>query len=257
MPQTAEPRLPLFCSPPPEPVPACHRNHGSPADQALTTIVTILAGHGYNFSIPSWDGDAYLRISNALQALTELTITSHGDITWEYRSVRYPRASEHRLTGTAIELLDPDHTEPLPALPPDHLKLTPLGAIRHALTSYGLTATITQLSTDIGPILTAANPRQPCRGSITITSDGELAWNTRAPHHPDGGVPLPDIAATITRALTRAQHPATRHAMSAPARPSSGRWSRCHGVSGDGAYARGARCDASLPGRPRKPMPLR
>ena len=58
--------------------PACYRNPVSPADQALTTIMTMLADHGYNFSIPSWDGDAYLRISNALQALTELTITSRG-----------------------------------------------------------------------------------------------------------------------------------------------------------------------------------
>jgi hypothetical protein len=203
--------------PPPEPAPACYRNPESPADQALTTIITMLAADGYNFSIPSWDGDAYLRISNALQALTELTITSHGDITWEYRSFRYPHASERRLTDTAIELLDPDHAKPLPALPPGHLNLTALGAIRHALTHHGLTATITQPRTDIEPILTAANPRQPYRGTITMTSDGELQWNTRAPHHPDGGIPLPDIAATITRALTQAHHPATRHQHEEPA----------------------------------------
>ena len=96
-------------------MPACYRNTGSPADQALTAIMTMLADHGYNFTIPAWDGHAYLRISNALQALTDLTITSRGDVTWEYRSVRYPHASERRLTGVAIELLDPDHTQPLRA----------------------------------------------------------------------------------------------------------------------------------------------
>jgi hypothetical protein len=194
------------------PAPACYRNPGSPADQALTAIVSALADHGYNFSIPSWDGDAYLRISNAQQAITDLTITSAGDITWQYRSSRYPHTSERQLTAVAIELLDPDNTRPLPALPPEGLQLTQLGAIRHALTGYGLTAAVTAGNDDnIGPFLAAANPVQPCRGTITISSDGELTWTTRTPHHPGGGIPIPDIAATITRALTQAQHPAVRH----------------------------------------------
>ena len=216
VPQTTEPQEQL--PPPPGKLePACYRNPGSPADQALATIVNALAGHGYTFSIPSWDGNAYLRISNALQALTNLTITSHGDVTWEYRSVRYPHTCECRLSALAIELLDPDHTKPLPALPPDDLRLTQLGAIRHALTSYGFTAAIIAADDDIGPLLTAANPRQPCRGTITMSSDGELQWNTRAPHHPDGGIPLPDIANTISRAFTQARHPAIRHQPEEPA----------------------------------------
>lgn len=200
-----------------KPVPACRRNPASPADRALTTIVKILANDGYNSSIPSWDGHAYLRISNTLQAHTDLTITPHGDITWEYRSARYPHTSERPLIAVAIELLDPDHTKPPPALPPDHLQLTQLGAIRHALTRHGLTAAITAADDDIGPLLTATNPAQPCRSTITISSDGELTWTTRTPHHPDGGIPIPDIATTITRALTQAEHPAIQHQIEEPA----------------------------------------
>jgi hypothetical protein len=211
MPQTT--RAPM---PPPQlskPVPACRRNRTSPADRALAAIVKTLASNGYSFSIPAWDGHAYLRISNARQAVTDLTITPHGDVTWEYRSVRYPCPSERSLIATAIELLDPGTITPLPALAPDHLKLTPLGAIRHALAGYGLTAAITQPDTGIGPLLTAGNPRKPYRGTITITSDGELTWTTRTRHHPDpdSGLHLREIAAAITRALTRADHPATRH----------------------------------------------
>jgi hypothetical protein len=187
-------------------VPACHRNQDSPADQALTTIVNALTGHGYSFSIPSWDGHAYLRISNALQALTDLTITRQGHVTWGYRSSRYPHASERRLIATTIEVLHPGHTKPAPALPPEHLSLTPLGAIRRALADYGFSAVITPAGA--GPILTVSNPAQPWRGTVRITSDGELHWHTRAPHHPDGGILLPHIAGTITRALTRAEHPA-------------------------------------------------
>jgi hypothetical protein len=198
--------------PPPhlsKPVPARRRIPASPADRALATIARILAKDGYSFSIPSWDGHAYMRISNALQAHTELTITPHGDITWEYRSARYPHTSERRLTAVAIELLDPGHAKPEPALPAEPHDFTPLGASRHALTSHGLTATITPTAT--GALLTATNPAQPCRGTILISSDGELTWTTHTPHHPDGGIRLRDIATALTRALTRAQHPATSH----------------------------------------------
>jgi hypothetical protein len=200
--------------PPSEPAPACHRNPGSLADQALTAIVTMLADDGYSFSIPSWDGDAYLRIDNAVQARTELTITSHGNLTWEYRSFRYPHTSPHRLISIAIELLDPDHTRPTPDVPRQYADTPLLGGILHALTGYGFTVTVTETGADTRFVLTITNPSQPWRGSIIMTGDGELQWNTRAPHHPDGGIPLPDIAATIARALARAEH----QAMTQPAR---------------------------------------
>jgi hypothetical protein len=205
MPQTTGTPVP----PPSEPAPACYRNPGSPADQALTTIVSMLAADGYSFSIPSWDGDAYLRIDNAVQALADLTITGHGEVTWEYRTFQYPHTSPDRLIGTAVELLDPDHTGPVPAVPPDYRNAPLLGAILHALSGHGLTVTVTETGADTQFVLTVTNPGQPYRGSIRITGDGELQWNTRAPHHPDGGIPLPGIAATITRALARAHHPAT------------------------------------------------
>jgi hypothetical protein len=208
--------------PPPrlaKPMPACRRNRTSPADRALAAIVKTLAENGYSSSVPAWDGHAYLRISNARQAHADLTITPGGDVTWEYRSVRYPHPCERTLIAAAIELLDPDNITPLPALAPDHLKLTQLGAIRHALAGYGLTAAITQPGPGTGPLLTAASPRKPYRGTLTITSDGELTWTTRTPHHPDpdSGLHLREIAAAITRALTGADHPATSRQQEEPA----------------------------------------
>lgn len=97
--------------------------------------------------------------------------------------------------------------------------------IRFALFRYGFTATVTETGTETGPVLTAANPDQPYRGTIEISDDGELEWRIRAPHHFDGGIPLPDIAATISRALTRAQHPAT-HQQTQTGRPAIVRRSR-------------------------------
>jgi hypothetical protein len=175
------------------------------ADQSLAKIVDLLLPAGYGFTIPAWDGDAYLRINNALRAITALTITSHGNVIWEYRATQPPHLYPSRLVGIAIELLDPDHTRPEPVMGSnDGFPLAEI--IRFYLHRYGLTATITETGTDTGPVLTASNPDQPHRGTIEISDDGELEWRARAPHHPDGGIPLPDIAATISRALTRAKH---------------------------------------------------
>jgi hypothetical protein len=196
--------MPLL--PPAEHAPASYRNPDSPADQALTAIMAMLAGHGYESCVPARDGDAFLRISNALQALTDLTITFDGEIIWDYRTFRYPHTSERRLIATAIEILDPGHTRPLPAMPPERDNLTPLGTAWRALARYGFDGAIARTGT--GSLLGVTNPRQPWRGGVTMTGDGEVQWRTRAPHHPDGGIPLPDIAATITRVLARADHPA-------------------------------------------------
>jgi hypothetical protein len=190
------------------PAPASQRNPASPADQALTKIIDLLLPAGYGFTIPAWDGDAHLKINNALRAITDLTITSHGDLTWEYRSVQCPHLHPARLVGMAIEILDPDHTRCEPALG-DNAGFPLVEIIRYALYRYGFTATIDETSTDTGPVLTATNPRNPSRGTIDISDDGELSWYARAPHHPDGGIPVPSIAATINRALTRAQNPPT------------------------------------------------
>jgi len=84
-----------------------------------------------------------------------------------------------------------------------------VGAIRYALYLYGFAATISETGVDTGPVLTVTNQDRPYRGALEISDDGELSRRIRAPHHPDGGIPLPDIAASISRALTRAQHPAS------------------------------------------------
>ena len=42
--------------------------------------------------------------------------------------------------------------------------------------------------------------------TVEITEDGQLSWQTRAPHHRDGGLTLPDIATSIACSLGRLQH---------------------------------------------------
>jgi hypothetical protein len=171
----------------------------------MAKIVDLLLPVGFGFTVPAWDGDAYFKINNALRAVTDLTITSGGNIIWGYRFTRIPYLEPSRLIGVVLELLNPDWTMPQPTLPRyDGYPLVEI--LRYALSRHGLTATINETGHDTGPVLTVTNPDQPYRGTIDITDDGELQWLTRAPHHQDGGIPLPDIAATIARALTRAKH---------------------------------------------------
>jgi hypothetical protein len=179
---------------------AGRRNPDGPADQALAKIVELLVPGGYGFTVPAWEGDAYLKIMNAPEAITDLTVTSEGNFTWGYRFTLCPHLEPSRLLGVAIEILDPDYPR-VPGLSwRDGFPLVEI--LRYELSQYGFSASISEA----GPVLTVTNPKRPYRGSVEIADGGELSWHARAPHHRDGGIPLLDIAATISRALTRARH---------------------------------------------------
>jgi hypothetical protein len=215
MPQPIGPRVPLF-PPPREPVSACHRNPASPADQALTAIVAILAWPQLQVLHPVL---GRRRLSADQQCPAGSHRPDHHQ-RWRHhpgiqvrplppyqrtpphRRHRAPRPRPHQ--APARTALQPHPTDPARSGPP-------------ALTRHGLTAAIIAADDDIGLVLTVTNPAQPCRGTITMTSDGELQWATRTPCHPDGGIPIPDIATAITRALARAEHPAIRPRNEEPA----------------------------------------
>src|SRR5712691_5840967 len=191
---------------PATPAPASHRNPDSPADQALSTIVDLLLQTGYGFTIPAWDGDAYMKINNALGALTNLTITAEGNVTWEYRSIHGTHIEPAALIVLTISLLDPDTTSPWPDLPLHGSRASILAAASHALFRYGYATSRRQPDPDAYTVLAVTSPALPARGTVEITDDGELSWQTRAPHHRDGGLTLPDIADSIACSLGRLQH---------------------------------------------------
>lgn len=75
-----------------------------------------------------------------------------------------------------------------------------LAAARCALFNYGFTTTSRrQPDPDAYTVLSVTSPALPARGTVAITDDGELSWQTRAPHHRDCGLTLPDIACTLGR----------------------------------------------------------
>jgi hypothetical protein len=146
--------------------PASHRNAANPAGQALTKIVSLLASVGYGFTIPAWNGDACLRINNALRAIADLTLTSRGNVTWEYRSPDCPHLHLSRLVGVAI-------------------KIRGCYRDRHWHLAY--------------PHRDYPSPALPRHNRDLRRRRTRMAHH--ASHHPDGGIPLPNIAATIFRAL--------------------------------------------------------
>jgi hypothetical protein len=177
-----------------------------PADIAIAQVADLLLKVGYGCSIPAWDGSAYLKISNALGAITNLTVTSSGDVTWEYRSTHGTHVDPAGLVVIATSLLDPDALSNRPELPPHRARAAIHVAAGYALLHCNLAVSGQSAGADTFTILTVVNPEQLTRGTVQITDDGELTWQTRAPHHRDGGLALPDIVDGITRALTRAQH---------------------------------------------------
>ena len=195
---------------PAPPAPTSHRKPGNPADQTLTAIVDQLTAGGYPFTMPTRNATASLTTPRT-SACTGLTVTSTGDVIWHYRFPQCPYLYPDRLTALVIGLLDPDRPRPDSIRHP-HGDAPLQDITRHALHRHGLDAILTHVGRGTGPVLIATNPALPCRGIVRLTDDSELTWQTRAPDHRDGGLPLPDIAATIARTLTRAQHPLTHRA---------------------------------------------
>ncbi len=130
---------------------------------------------------------------------------------WEYRSIHGIHVDPARLVAIALDVLDPEGVQPRPEPAPHRPSMAIHAAARHALASLGMT-TVVELAHEITGGLgnfaqtAAANPRCPARGIVDICDDGELCWHIRAPHHRDGGLPLTEITATITRALALAGH---------------------------------------------------
>jgi hypothetical protein len=191
-------------------IPSSEPAIASTAAAELLAIADAMAASGFAAHSPVWDGSAYLAITNARDALCDLTITASGTVTWDYRSRHGSHANPGHITGIVLDLLAPGsnhHLAPAPAPRPGSTLKSTTG---RALASHGMRVILHLLDQDSDYYETYAeiqvtNPATPARGTVHLTDDGDLHWHCRT-RHPAGGITPAEIAATITRALTRAQH---------------------------------------------------
>jgi hypothetical protein len=168
-----------------------------------------LTAAGFESRSPIWDGSAYMKITNARGALSDLTITADGTVTWEYRSRDGRHINPDQITGIVLDLLSPASAQHPATMPARHPDLTLKGAAGRALTERGLQVTFELIGQDHDfyeayAEIQVTNPADPARGTARVTDDGDLSWQCTS--RPPEGITLAEIAATLARALTRAQH---------------------------------------------------
>jgi len=180
------------------------------AASSLLAIADELTATGYGTHSPIWDGSAYFKIYNARGALCDLTITADGTLTWDYRSLHGSHIHPDQITGIVLDLLSPGTSPPAGAATARHPGATLKSAAGRALAARGLHVTLNLIDQDHDYYETFAeihitNPADPSRETARVTDDGDLAWQCHI-HGQAGGITPAEIAATINRALTRAQH---------------------------------------------------
>jgi hypothetical protein len=181
-----------------------------PADQALLSIADQLTAAGFDIRSPAWEETAYLEITNAPGSLSELTVTSYGTVTWEYRPNHAGYMPPNRPAAIVLSLLDPaDRPRSIQAEPQADLTLMSLTG--RALAGHGLAVTLDVLDVnqtfyDTYSELRITNPVRPERGTASLASDGTIWWecHTNHPATPKPALSLADISAAIVQALASA-----------------------------------------------------
>lgn len=172
-----------------------------PADHALLALADRLAAAGLETRSPAWEDRGYLKLINTPGAVSELTITTSGHLTWEYRTRNPGCGTPARLAAIIAALLGPAACpDPSPGPPADRTLLSLAG---RALASYGLKVTldildISQTSYPAYTELRITNPARPEAGTVSLAPDGTIWWECRAQPSHD----LNSIAAALIHALT-------------------------------------------------------
>ena len=177
-----------------------------PADRALLAVADQLTGAGYDTRSPAWEDRGYLKITNPPGATSELTISTSGHVTWEYRPARPGHLEPVRIAAIITGLLDPG-TRPAPPVEP-RTHRTLITTTGRALAKHGLDVTLgildmSQAFCDIYTELRITNPNRPERGTATLASDATIYWDT----HTQVGHTLDTITATIISALSQTATP--------------------------------------------------
>jgi hypothetical protein len=183
------------------------------ADALTAMILTV--GDGLNalaFDVigPQESEFSYLKVTNARDALCELTIDKIGTVTWEYRFAG-PQPDPVLLAAMAMRILcgaAPGATVSVP----DDPRLTFKGKVGRALADAGMQTALKVMNKDelfmeVYAEVEITNTRLPGWGTIEVADDGAMWWHCHL-HEPDvypDGPQIDEVTATIADVLAIGQ----------------------------------------------------
>jgi len=164
-----------------------------------------LTAGGLDIWNPAWVGTDYLKITNAPGALSELTISDAGLVTWEFRPFHGSPVDTREIARRAPALLGASPAEISSDPTPRPSRVALKDDIAQRLRACGLDVSVHALNVDAsGPYceITATNPAMPTRGRIQLAEDGMIRWECRVQENDRAqGAKLADIALTISAAV--------------------------------------------------------
>ena len=177
-------------------------------------VADRLTSWGFGVYSPAWEDAVNLKITSTRGGQSELTITSTGHLTWDYRSFNGRHASPAHLISVVLDLLSPAWEDGpavrVPVVPDRSLQ----GLIGRALTESGMDVATIQQNADQQSFGTFAeivitNPARPGRGTVRVADHGATCWEiqVREAAGCPGGLSISEVAITIGKALARTQQP--------------------------------------------------
>lgn len=186
--------------------------HGSADDSAVSgalhAIADGLTARGFDLRGPAWEESQQLAITNVRGAVCELTVTTSGRLTWEYRPCRGTHIDPAHIVDMVLTILDAGDRAENEAAPARYPGLTLKGMVGRALGERGMAVRLELLcqddvNYDVYAEIEVANPAKPGRGTVRVADDGTVEWacSLRGPASVAEGLQPDDVAGTIAKAL--------------------------------------------------------
>lgn len=183
------------------------------ADALTAMILTVgdrLTALAFDVISPQASEFSYLKVTNARDALCELTIDKIGKVTWEYRGAG-PQPDPGLVAAMAMRILCGPGSSATVSVPDDP-RLTFKGKVGRALAEAGMQTVLKVMNKDelfmeVYAEVEIANTRLPGRGTIEVADDGAMWWHCHL-HEPDvypDGPQIDEVTATIADVLAIGQ----------------------------------------------------
>jgi hypothetical protein len=187
------------------------RTSGGTAADAMLAVADGLAAHDFDVLDPAWEGSRYLKVTNARNALSEIIISEHGLVSWEYRPFNGGAPAPVQVTDMVMDVLGANGDKYRCACPWQPPGLTLKSTVGRALREYGMQVHLAEMDRDddFGELLAdimVFNPVRRDRGWARVGDDGMIRWECRLrdPTAGSKGIDPDELAGAIARALVRA-----------------------------------------------------